>query len=142
MPYAVQADITPARITQAILAQLTDDTGGGQVNAAVVTAELTAAAGIIDSYCRQRYTTPLQTSEMVKRLNVDIAVYLLFVRKDRVSDSVKQTYLDAIAFLKDVASGRASLDQPAGATPQTSGGAPVVTEVEEKFSDENLDGFV
>jgi phage gp36-like protein len=142
MPYAVQADLTPRRLTGVELAQLTDDVRGTEISAQVVTDVLTEASGKIDSYCRLRYALPLQPSEQLKGLTLDIAEYLLFARKRRVPDDVRQRFDDAIAFLKDLSSGKAALDQPATATQQTSGGAVVVTQVEERFSDENLEGFI
>jgi phage gp36-like protein len=142
LAYAVQADLTPRRLTAAELAQLTDDVRGTEVNAQVVTDVLTEASGKVDSYCRLRYNVPLQASEQIKGLTLDIAEYLLFARKRRIPDDVRQRYEDAIAFLKDVSAGRAGLDQPAAATQQSGGGPVVVTQVEEKFSDDNLKGFV
>jgi phage gp36-like protein len=115
---------------------------GSEVNAQVVTDVLTEASGKIDSYCRMRYSVPLQASEQIKGLTLDIAEYLLFARKRRVPDDVRQRYDDAIAFLKDVSAGRAALDQPATATQQSGGGPVVTTQVAEKFSDDNLKGFV
>jgi len=142
LPYATQADLEPERIPTAELIQLTDDTGSGLVDAGIVTAKLTEASAMVDSYARQRYTVPLQTSEQVKSLTLDIATYKLFERRRRIPESVGTAYSNAIAFLRDVAAGRAALDQPVGATPQLSGGPVVVTEKPEKFSDENLSGFV
>jgi phage gp36-like protein len=142
LPYAVQADLTPRRLTAAELAQLTDDVRGSEINVAVVTQVLTEASGKIDSYCRLRYNVPLQSSEQIKGLTLDIAEYLLFARRRRITDDVRQRYDDAIAFLKDVSAGRAALDQPATATQQTGGGPVLETQKEEKFSDDNLEGFI
>jgi phage gp36-like protein len=142
MPYATQADLSPRRLTAAELAQLTDDVRGTEINAVVVTQVLTEASGKIDSYCRLRYSVPLQGSEQVKGLALDIAEFLLFARKRRVPDDVRLRYEDAIAFLKDLSSGKAALDQAATAVDQTGGGPVVVTQVEEKFSDDNLKGFI
>jgi phage gp36-like protein len=142
LPYAVQADLTPRRLTAAELGQLTDDVRGTEINAQVVTDILTEASGKIDSYCRMRYNVPLQPSEQVKGLTLDIAEFLLFSRRRRVTDDVRQRYDDAIGFLKDVSAGRAALDQAATAIAQSGGGPVVVTQVEEKFSDDNLEGFI
>jgi phage gp36-like protein len=142
MPYATKDDLSPRRLSAVELAQLTDDVKGSEVNAQVVTDVLTEASGKIDSYCRMRYSVPLQASEQIKGLTLDIAEYLLFARKRRVPDDVRQRYDDAIAFLKDVSAGRAALDQPATATQQSGGGPVVTTQVAEKFSDDNLKGFV
>jgi phage gp36-like protein len=78
MAYAAQSDLVPLRITQTELVQLTCDDASATVNAAVVTGVLEEASGTVDSYCRSRYVTPLQQSDMVKARTLDIAVYLLF----------------------------------------------------------------
>jgi phage gp36-like protein len=54
--YAVQADLVPRRLTQQELVQLTNDSGENTVDAANVTAILTEASAVVDSYCRERYT--------------------------------------------------------------------------------------
>ena len=77
MAYAAQSDLTPLRLTQAELVQLTCDDPSGEVNVAVVSAALEEASGIVDSYCRARYTTPLQADDDVKGKTIDIAMWLL-----------------------------------------------------------------
>lgn len=150
MAYATQADLVPLRMTSAELVQLTDDSesdtdpGAGEVNTAIVDGTLAEASARIDSYCRQRYVTPLQPSDTIKGLCLDIAQYLLFTRRrtTKPNETVAERYLDAVSFLKDIASGKASLDQPATATqPQTSSGNALVTANPQSFSDDNLLGW-
>jgi len=131
----------PRRLPETELIQLTDDTGSGQVNNTVVTEVLDEASALIDSYCRLRYTVPLQSSLQVKGLTLDLAKYLLELRRNRVREDTKQAYDHAVSFLRAVARGEAALDQPTGATAQSGGGPVKETEKEEKFSDENLGGF-
>jgi phage gp36-like protein len=148
LAYAAQSDLVPLRITQTELVQLTCDDTSNTVNAAVVSAALEEASGTVDSYCRARYVTPLQQSDMVVARTLDIAVYLLFSRRRgglQPTELVRQRYEDAIAFLKDVAACRASLDQPATAqSPQTSMAGAEVSERDRhlKFGDRNIEGFV
>ncbi|MBZ5533088.1 MAG: DUF1320 domain-containing protein [Acidobacteriia bacterium] len=142
MPYAIQADLSPRRITAAELIQLTDDTNSGAVNAQVVTDVLTESSALIDSYCRARYNVPLQASDQVKGICLDIAEYKLYLRRKRVKDDVRKAFEDAVSFLRDLSTGKAGLDQPVSATPQSGGGDVQSTDVEEKFSDDNLAGFV
>jgi phage gp36-like protein len=147
MAYAAQSDLVPLRLTQKDLVELTDDAGSGQVNAAIVTAALEEASGRVESYCRARYATPLQQSDSVKALTLDIAVYVLFSRRreTRISDTVQSRFDQAIAFLKDIASAKASLDQPATAqTPQSSMAGPEVSDKDHhlRFSDRKIEGFV
>jgi phage gp36-like protein len=143
--YAIQTDLVPLRMTNTELIQLTDDDGAADaVNVDIVTAALEEASGKVDSYCRSRYATPLQQSDDVKGLTLDLAVYLLFSRRREmtVGESVRQRYEDAISFLKDVAAGKAQLDQPAGTTPQTSVQGPTIGDRPHVFSHHNTEGFI
>lgn len=141
MGYAQQSDLSPTRITNAELVQLTDDTNSGQVNAAVVSTVLNGASALIDSYCGQRYTLPLQPTLQLTELCLDIAEYKLYLRRKRMKPDVRQAYEDALAFLKDVSAGKARLDQPATQLPQAGAGDVQITAIEERFSDDNLAGF-
>lgn len=147
MAYATQDDLVPLRLTQKDLIELTDDDNTGEVNADIVTAALTEASGRVDSYCRIRYVTPLQQSEDVKALTLDIAIYVLFSRRREIgiSEAVAQRYQDAISFLKDISAGKASLDQPATApSPQSSLAGPEISCKDQhlRFSDCEIEGFV
>lgn len=142
MVYAAQVDVIARGVTAEELKQLTDDTNQGKIDATVVTAALTEASATVDSYCRQRYAIPLQTSEKIKGVTVDIAIHILFSRRRRVVEDVQQRYDNAIAFLKDVSMGRAGLDQPTNASPQTGGTGVLATSDDGRFSDDNLGGFV
>jgi phage gp36-like protein len=150
LAYATQDDLVPLRMTEQELVELTDDSetdedpGAGEVNVTIVGGALTEASARIDSYCRQRYITPLQQSDTIKGLTLDIAQYLLFTRRrtTKPNETVAERYLDAINFLKDIASGKASLDQPVGATqPQRSSGETLVTSKRQTFDDDNLCGW-
>ena len=153
MAYAAQTDLVPLRLTAAELTQLTLDVPSGNpttdaaTTAAVAAAALEEASGMVDSYCRSRYQTPLQPSDDVTAKTIDIALYILFRRRRNAKNGeiIRQGYDDAIAFLKDVASSKASLDQPATQqTPQSSLGGPTVSERDHhlKFSDRNIQGFI
>ncbi|HEY6349609.1 MAG TPA: DUF1320 domain-containing protein [Candidatus Angelobacter sp.] len=141
MAYANQADLSPRRISNAELVQLTDDTSSGNVNTQLVSDILDEASGQIDSYCGQRYSVPLQSSLQVKGLCLSIAEYLLYLRRKRMKPDVRQAFADAMAFLKDVSTGKARLDQPVAAQPQTGAGDVQITAVPERFSDSNLSGY-
>lgn len=142
MAYATRNDLVPGRMTEVELQQLSNDAGNDAVDEVLVTQMLVEASALVDTYCRQRYTVPLQVSAQVKSMTISIALYKLFLRRRRMSDDVRREYEDAIQMLRDIASGKAGLDQPVGATPQSGGGGVKVTEVEEKFSDDNIAGFV
>jgi phage gp36-like protein len=140
MPYCTQADLLN-QLTQAELVQLTDDAATGSVDSAKVDAALTAASATIDAYAGARYTLPLQSSEKVKQLCVDLAIYELEKRRRRVREATLAARDAALSFLRDLARGRAVLDQPAGAQPQASEADVKKTEQDRAFSDENLENF-
>ncbi len=146
MAYATQADIVPDRLTEVQLVELTnDDSDGETVVDSVVDNALTEASGIIDSYCRMRYKTPLPTptGQLVRSLTLDIAIYNLFSRRreTKLTDTIATRYNAAIAFLKDVSKGNASLDVPEnGMQPQASG-ETLISKRRQKFDDCNLQGW-
>jgi phage gp36-like protein len=63
---------------------------------------------------REPLHIPLQPSEQVKGLVLDIAVYKLFQRRRRMPQEVNDAYAAAIKFLQDVSTEKAGLDQPTG----------------------------
>ncbi len=129
-------------ISETELIQLTDDVGLGAVDTTKITAALAAADAEIDAYARVRYTTPLETSEKVKQLARDLAIWHLEKRRRRIREDTQKAYDLAIAFLRDLAAGRASLDQPTGGAPQTAAQEVLSSEEDDlKFSDDNLEGF-
>jgi phage gp36-like protein len=140
MPYATQADLLN-QLTQAELVQLTDDAGTGSVDSAKVDAALAAASATIDAYAGARYALPLQPSEKVKQVCIDLAVYELEKRRRRIREATLAARDAALAFLRDLALGRAVLDQPAGVPPQTTEADVQRTDQERVFSDEKLEGF-
>jgi phage gp36-like protein len=140
--YAAIEELTPGRISEQELIELTDDTGSGGVRADIVQAMLDQASATIDSYCSQRYTVPLRPSIQLKETCLDLTVYRLFSRRRRVSEDVRDTYNAAVQFLRDVAAGKAALDQPTDpTTPQVSSGAPNSTKKPLIFNDDNLRGY-
>jgi phage gp36-like protein len=153
MAYAVQGDLVPLRMTQKDLTELTVDVPSGDpvadaaTTASITSAALEEASGRVDSYCRSRYVTPLQQSDDVKSLTLDIAQYLIFSRRrtTKMTETVQQRFDQAIAFLKDISTAKASLDQPASAeTPQSSAAGPQISERDRHltFDEKNLKGFV
>ena len=152
MAYATQGDLVPLRLSQKDVTELTVDVPSGNpetdatTTATIVSAALEEASGKVDSYCRARYVTPLQQSDDVTAITLDIAVYLLFSRRrtTKVSETVQQRYDQAIAFLRDISMAKASLDQPAAAqVPQGSVAGPQISERDKHlpFSKKNTEGY-
>jgi phage gp36-like protein len=140
-------------MTQKDLTELTVDVPSGNpttdaaTTASITSAALEEASGRVDSYCRARYVTPLQQSDDVKSLTLDIAQYLLFSRRrtTKITETVQQRFDQAIAFLKDISTAKASLDQPATSqTPQGSIAGPEISEKDrhQTFGERNIEGFV
>ncbi len=140
MPYCTQSDLLN-QLTQAELVQLTDDDATGAVDTTKVDAALNAASATIDAYAGARYTLPLQSSEKIKQLCIDLAIYELEKRRRRLRDATVAARDAAFAFLRDLARGRAVLDQPAGAPAQQSEADVKKTQQDRTFSDEKLEGF-
>lgn len=122
MTYAVQADMVAA-LGEDELIQLTDraDPPVGAIDATVLARALDAADGEIDSYLASRYTLPLASVPVILRdCAVDIARYRLHDRG--VPDRVKDEYKNRIAWLRDVAAGKASVGlAPESLTPNSAG---------------------
>ena len=141
MGYAVKADVQK-RLTDAKLVQLTDFAATGAMDDAKITQALDDASAVVDSYTRGRYVLPLTVSDQVKNLAVDIAIFKLHEGRQLVNETVEKAYGRAVAFLKDVSRGTASLEQ-ATKTQATEMDVkrPDREEDPRAFEDEHLEGF-
>lgn len=138
--YATIANLEE-RLHRELLEQATGTTEGSAEYTAALTEALTRAGAEIDSYVAARFAVPLQPSERIEELTCDIAAYKLERKNNVVRESERQAYEDAIAFLKLVAAGRATLDQPAGEEAQSGEADVLETDQTRIFSDTNLDGY-
>lgn len=116
MAYSTQDDLL-TMIPQAELAALTAESGevpDGQV----VAEAISRADAEIDAACGLRYTVPLApVPERVKTLSADLAIYHLYSRRSVAPEVWRQKYQDALAFLKQVAAGQATLAGSGGEPP-------------------------
>ncbi|ADD28716.1 DUF1320 domain-containing protein [Meiothermus ruber] len=82
-------------------------------------AALQDAADIIDSFVGQRYTLPLPPVRALKRVNADIAFYLILARRGfqegTADDVVVRDYEEALKWLRLVAEGKAQIPADDGA---------------------------
>ena len=109
MPYSTKADIQK-EISDDELIGLTDDESAGIINDARVTAAIARADAMIDSYCGQIETVPFViVPPVIKQHSITIAIYFLFARRSAVPEIRRKNYEDAIAHLKDVAAGKATI---------------------------------
>lgn len=109
MAYATQTDIVD-RIGEPALLVIADRDGNSVVDVAVVARALEDAAAEIDTYISAKYTLPLPViPRPLVLLCVDIAVYRLSSDALQSTDDRRKHYEDAIALLRDISKGAASL---------------------------------
>jgi len=108
MAYATLAALTE-RYGESVLIQLTDRTGVGTVDAAVVGRACADADSEVDSYLGVRYAVPLaQAAAVVVRLACDIAYYRLHTDLTEEHPAVRG-YQDALRLLRAYAGAGAVL---------------------------------
>lgn len=140
MTYATESDLE-ARFGADELIQRTNRTGGAAIDMEVLGRALADADAEIDSYLATRYTLPLaSTPAVLVRLACDITRYQLC--GDKVPDSVRQRYEDAVGVLKRMATGSVQL---AGMAPVPavggSGNAVAVRTARRLFGPEQLASY-
>lgn len=103
------------RVGTTALTQLTDDSGGGVINASVVDEARLGAEGEVNSYLARRYLTPIdfavhsEVAGVLASVTLDIAEYRLHARRPPVPDAVIQRFRAALGWLSKVANGAVSL---------------------------------
>lgn len=137
MAYSTQDDLL-AMIPQAELAALTAESG--EVPDGQVVAEAIGRADAeIDAACGLRYTVPFSpTPARVKALSADLAIYHLYSRRNVAPEVWRQKYQDALAFLKQVAAGQATLAGSSGEPPAAAREAPEIDGNRRLFSRNTL----
>jgi phage gp36-like protein len=119
MAYSTQDDVL-SMISQAELAALTSE-AGEIPDSQVVAAAISRADAEIDAALGLRYAVPLSlVPERVKTLSVDLALYHLYSRRGVAPEVWCRKYQDALAFLKQVAGGQATLAGSEGDPPGAS----------------------
>jgi phage gp36-like protein len=113
MAYCVQADIEKL-VPEIELAELTTESGNDP-DADVVAECISKADAEIDSYLGIKYKVPFSSAPgRVKSLSEDISIYYLYTRRSTAPEVREINYRNAIAYLQDVAAGRAVLLDGAG----------------------------
>ena len=140
MAYCTQADILN-QMPAAELIRLTDD-AATTVDADKVTAAIADAEAKVDSYAGARHAVPLNpVSASVKAATVDIAIYNLYGLRNRVPDDVRQRYEDALAWLRDVSTAKASLGVSDPDTTPTPTHRPQISSNPRIFTRDKMEGF-
>lgn len=113
MPYADQQYLDSYFGSAEVLIAADRD-GDGTADTAVIRNALDSATEEIDSYVGVKYTLPLSATiptGVLKRLCADIAMYRMSVNSHSSTDDKRKRYEDAIAWLKKLATGHATLGE-------------------------------
>ncbi|MCE5333844.1 MAG: DUF1320 domain-containing protein [Desulfobacteraceae bacterium] len=109
MAYCTQADILK-EIDESVLIELTDlETPTGAIVTANVDSAIVRAGAIIDGYLSRKMSVPADVTPTLTALAVDLAIYTLMSRKENVTKQREARYDSAMAFLKAVVDGTASI---------------------------------
>ena len=139
MTYATQADLVE-RFGFEEVAQRTNRFDGRSIDEAVLARALADAGAEIDAYLVRRYALPLaSTPGLLVRLCADLARYQLC--GDKVPDSVRQRYVDAVAVLKRLATGEVQLAGVAAVPAAGAGAAVAARTPARRFGPEQLSGY-
>ena len=139
MPYATQQDMLD-RFGDEELLQLADRDDSGVIDTAVLDAVLKDAEELIDSYLAKRYQLPLSNvPQSLVRISASIARYFLY--KDEPTDAAQKGYDNAIAWLKDIAAGKALLDAE-GVEPDAAAAEPSIVTPGRTFDDCTLEDYI
>jgi phage gp36-like protein len=141
MPYLARADLLE-QLSEQQLVQLTDDEKLGIANETRIAEAIARAEAEADGYFATKYTVPVvPVTALVKALCVDIAVYRLWLRRQRVPEAARQGYDDAVGKLRDIAKGLLTLGVDPTPVASSQGAAGEASGDERIFSRDKLGGF-
>jgi len=141
MAYCTQSDLLE-QISESELIQLTDDDDIGVIDDDKITRAIVNADAEIDSYCGVKHTVPFTTvPPRIRALSEDISIYNLYSRRRGAPEDRKERYDNAIAFLKEVAKGNASLGEDDPDAPPLDTHKPEISSSDRVFSRDKMDGF-
>lgn len=133
MPYAVAQELID-RFGEREMLQLTnpEDPRNGAIDAFVIDTAIADADARIDSYIGQRYSLPLASvPASIKDACMHLARYNLY--GNQKPEWVKERANDTIAWLKDIATGKAGLGLPEEPSAAPGAGKVVVRKGNSKF---------
>jgi len=139
--YITQADLEN-KISKSLLIQLTDDDKTGLIDSTKLDSAINEAEAEIDGYIATKYTVPVSpVTDLLKKLARQIAVKNLYDRRPSTPENVNDNYDNAIAFLKAVAKGDATLGVDPPPAESTQGSAGEVSGPERVFTRDKLGSF-
>lgn len=124
MAYCTYNDLV-MRIGAPDLAKLADYDGDGTADADVVARAIDDAGALIDSYLCVKFAVPVDpVPEALRTRTVSLAIYLLRLGRDSVTEDVRAQYEADVEWLREVVKGSVALGiEPA---PQEGAAAPRV----------------
>jgi phage gp36-like protein len=143
--YATEADVDAAWGSSFVDVLAFDDAAAAR-DAVKIEAALTEAAATVNSYAGRRYRLPLTLSQdgtvLVRSITVDIAVWRIATSADRMTDIINKRYEQALATLRDIATGKADVAlAPSGQTPDISPNEVVIEAAPRFFDRHRLGGY-
>ena len=121
MSYCSKSDIE-TRIGTDRLTALADHDGDGAADQDVVDRAAADAASLMESYLDARYEVPVSpVPDRLRSCAVSLAVYFLALGRDSVTSDIRSDYEAQVAWLEDVAAGRASLGEGLDRAPDGGG---------------------
>lgn len=141
--YATLADILE-QVAEAELIALTDDTESAVVDQTVIERAITNAGTVIDAHCGSRYAVPFDpVPELVRMYAVDLATYNLFSRRTHVPvpEVITERQKQALAFLRQVQKGEASVGVPPIAAAAGESNSMLIPGNERLFSRDKMRGL-
>lgn len=110
MAYSTESDILE-RIEEATLVQLTDRSGNGEVDSAVVSSAIEDADALINSLISPLYQVPLASvPRVIREHSANIAIYRLHLFRSVDPGVWKDAFKSTLEFLQMVAERRAALE--------------------------------
>lgn len=138
--YTDQAAIVKAIGTERVI-QLTDFAHTGAIDADVVTEAIADAEGLVDSYVRKVFETPLSpVPPIIAAIARKLAIYTLHTNRDVVSEAKRLEQEDRLTWLKYLAEGKVDLGISPAAAPSgrnRSTSTPNLKDISKK----NFDGW-
>lgn len=143
MSYATQQDLVD-RFGATEIIQRTDrlHRPPTTIDPVVVERALDDATALIDGYLKALYALPLSAvPPVLVKVCADIARYNLWGEAVNKDGPVAMAYRDALAWLRDVATGKVQLDAD-GVSPAASASGARMSASEPDFTRQNLKGFI
>lgn len=141
--YATIADILE-QVAEPELIALTDDEQLGMVDTTAVDRAITNGMAVIDAHCGGRYAVPFNpVPDLVRLYTVDLAVFNLYSRRTHVAmpDVIGERQKQALAFLRLVQKGEASVGIPPAATTENDVDGATFSASDRVFSRSSMRGL-